>query len=176
MPHRFLPNTATACCSARAHSVTRQRVPNADVRPSSQSARTKKNRNPTVWSCRSPARPTTSAGIKPFIFQFIFLCLILFNQQMTGCKFTGRKVQNESRKHIPATQKLSFLPHGGKSHNSSGNEFPASTPQVPDTDEKFSKKHLTRSSALCVCVTQPRSLQPAAVVRFSRIKWRRQAS
>lgn len=102
MPHRFLPSTATGCCSARAHSVTRQRVPNADVRPSSQSARTKKNRNPTVWSCRPPARPTTSAGTKPLIFQCIFLRLIGFNQQMTGCKFIGGKVQNESGKHIPA--------------------------------------------------------------------------
>ncbi len=75
VPHRFLRSTAMACCSAHAHLVTRQRVLNAGVRPSSLSARMKKNRNPTVSNCRPPARPTTSAGRK----QFAFIHLVLFN-------------------------------------------------------------------------------------------------
>lgn len=69
VPRRFLRSTAMACCSAHAHLVTRQHVLNAGVRPSFPSARTKKNRDPTVSNCRPPARPTTSAGRKQQAFK-----------------------------------------------------------------------------------------------------------
>lgn len=70
VPNRFRRSTAMACCSARARSATRLRAPNAGVRPSSLSARTKRNRNPTVLSCRPPARPTTSAGRERCVVDF----------------------------------------------------------------------------------------------------------
>lgn len=67
IPHRFPLNTATACCSARAHPTIRRRVLSAGGRPSSPSARTKKKRDPTVWNCRPHARSTTSAGRQSFV-------------------------------------------------------------------------------------------------------------
>lgn len=61
---RFIQSTATACCSAHVPSATRQRALNAGVKPSFLSVHMMKSRNPTVWSYRLPARPTTSAGQK----------------------------------------------------------------------------------------------------------------
>lgn len=68
LPHRFLLNTATVCCSAHAHPTIRRHALNAGGRPSFPSARTKKSRDPTVWNCRHLARPTTSAGRQESLF------------------------------------------------------------------------------------------------------------
>lgn len=60
---RFQQNTATGCCSAPVLWGIRQPARSADDRPSSPSAPTRTKTSQTACLFKTPARPTTSAGM-----------------------------------------------------------------------------------------------------------------